>query len=129
MKREVIIFSFKESKNKINKIATTIGSFLPVLPFVLFCLMTLSYFWVYFIWLLRNLYYSGTIYTVFISLIRASLIVNLLVIIKQFITIKKIKHAPFYSICIRIILFSLCAIATKLDFLGWLWAKSKEQCT
>ena len=109
----------KKKENKIKRIATTTGGFLPILPFVFFCWMTVYYHWTYVNLNMRGRLvweYLGVIYIVFISLIRISLIASIFVIIGQMITSRGIKSIPFSAAFSRIALLVLCVIGTVLSF-------------
>ena len=108
-----------KKENRIKRIATTTGSFLPLLPFVFFSWMNVFYYWTHTGWPIRGgsrWSYLEVIYIVFIFLIRISLIANLLLLIRQFITSRRTKDTLFSTLPLRIAQFSLCAIATILTF-------------
>ena len=88
-----------------------------LLPFILFCVMTFSIFLTYHITgnVSEFLERANVIGNLFIFLIRAILIVNLIRIIKRFGS-KKAKPISIRTKMRTIILFCLCVIATVLMF-------------
>ena len=109
----------KKRENKIKKVATTTGGFLPMLPFVFFCWMNVFYYWTYTGWPIHGgsrWSYLDMIYIVFIFLIRISLIANSLMITRQLIITRGVKGTLFSTVLLRTTLFSLSVIATILSF-------------
>ena len=111
----------KKKESRLKRIATATGSFLPLLPFVFFCWMSVFYYWTYANWPMqggvRCWTYLEVIYIVFISLIRISLIVNSLMMIRQFITSRELKGSPFSTTAsLKTTLMALCVIATIFSF-------------
>ena len=108
-----------KKENRIKRIATTTSSFLPMLPFVFFCWMSVFYYRSYAYWPMPGgLFgtYLEVIYIVFIFLIRISLIANSLMMIWRFITSRGMKGIPFSTAFLRTTLLALCVIATILAF-------------